>query len=324
MTKDRHLIRVDAGGPFGLGHVRRSAEIAKQLVNMDQQLSVLTTTPEAVAPFLKELNVKIRVIESESQFLHLMRDEPPSVLLIDHLYDYSFESLSDLQNHYRILLHNTCEGGFACDHVIFPILHLAPEVEVDPRWQAGQLHVGLEYFVLNEDLLEVSSHPDPSLSGIVVTTGGTDPHGVLFKIVDALRSIKVEQPISLLIGQGFLHRKRLERLRPELPRNYTLKPFSYTELKAARRVITTMGTTVYEIAFLGRPCGIMSFNDDLAIKSERLTTRLAGMTHLGHFENLSVARLKEFPSTEATRAMAWPHPPDAITRITNLMTTGSP
>ncbi|HBU39226.1 MAG TPA: hypothetical protein DEB59_02075 [Acidimicrobiaceae bacterium] len=323
MTNDHHLIRVDAGGRYGFGHVRRSAEIAKRLIKMESQLSILTKTPKDIAPFFADMDVEVRGIESESQFLHLMQTAPASTVLIDHLYDYSFEALNNLQKHRIILLHNTCEGGFACDHVIFPILHLSPEVEMDARWQVDQLHVGLEYFVLNEDLLEASRSIDTCLQSIAVTTGGTDPHGVLFKIVDALLSTGVTQPISLLIGDGFMHWERLKSLRPQLPENYTLKPFSYTELKTAKRVIVTMGTTVYEIAFLGRPCGIVSFNDDLAIKSERLTTRLSGTTHLGHFEKLSITGLEDFLDAQETSAMVWPSPPDAVQRITNLITKGS-
>jgi len=324
MTSGRQILRVDAGGPHGLGHIRRSAELAKILAQHSNELSVFTATPEVVGRFLGDLDLEIRVLESETQFLKLMVEEPPSTVLIDHLYDYSFEALSRLQKHRLLLLHNSCEGGFACDHVIFPILHLAPEVEASSRWRAGQLRVGLEYFVLNEDLITESKQPLGPQGGLAVTTGGSDPNGVLFEIVKTLQASTETGPIHLLIGQEFVHRERLERLYRQLPSQYRIKPFSYAGLRAADRVVSTMGTTVYELSYLGRRCGVVSFSEDMATKADRLEARLPGTMHLGHFKALEPARFQRFLSSDGPRPPPWPGPPNAIDRITKLMTKGSP
>ncbi|MCD6419549.1 MAG: hypothetical protein J7L41_02375, partial [Synergistetes bacterium] len=154
----------------------------------------------------------------------------------------------------------------------------------------GTLNVlwGLEYVIINEDVRDRKpkvSVPN-TVERIAVTTGGSDPEGVLFWLIDAMRYICKDTSVSFLIGKAFKHRDRLSMVK--LPKNFSLRPYSLDAIVDSDVVISAFGITVYELIYLRIPALIVSHTKENAISANVLKERCGCIETLGFFREVSI------------------------------------
>ncbi len=247
------VFRCDASADIGLGHLIRCLVVAKELQKQNQV--IFATNKDNTNSYIKNNSFEIffkEKDETEEDFLkRLNYIIHPDIIVIDKKYPYSIESLNDFkQNSIKIIMiDNVCEGLSECDEIIFPNAHLDKRVlkKYLSEKQINQVKTGPEYIILRDEILALRGKINYSIhnpQNIVVTTGGTDPEGVLLKLIPWLKEMKLEANITILTGQAFKYKNELEKLIISLPDNFKVHPYSLEKFKKADIIICTFGVNI--------------------------------------------------------------------------------
>ncbi|TFB09344.1 hypothetical protein E3V08_00440 [Candidatus Atribacteria bacterium MT.SAG.1] len=294
------IFRCDASPDIGLGHLIRCLSVAKELQKQNQ--IIFATTKDDMISYIKEVGFKIifkEKGETEEKYLkRLNHIVHPDIVVIDKKYPYSIESLSDFkQNNIRvIIIDNVCEGLLECDEIIFPNAHLDKNVlkKYLSAERINQVKTGPEYVILRDEILALKEKINNNLhnpQNIVVTTGGTDPEGVLLKLIPWLKEMKLKANILILIGQAFKYKNELEKIIINLPDNFQVLPYSLEEFLKADIVICTFGVSIYEMIYLQIPTICISHSRENAKGAKILKERYGTIENLGFVKNLTPQNL---------------------------------
>ena len=292
------VFRCDASPDIGLGHIIRCLAVAKELQRQNQ--IIFATIKDVTNSYIKEAGFEAIFKEKEEveeNFLkRLNYNIHPEIIVIDKKYPYSIESLNDFkQNNIKIIMiDNVCEGLLECDEIIFPNAHLDKSIlkKYLSGKQISQVKTGPEYIILRDEILALKEKINNDLhnpQNIVVTTGGTDPEGVLLKLIPWLKEMKLKAKILILIGQAFKYKKELEEININLnlPDNFKVLPYSLDKLKKADIVICTFGVTIYEMIYLQIPTICISHSRENAKSAKILKERYEIIEDVGFMENVN-------------------------------------
>lgn len=290
------VFRCDASPDIGLGHIIRCLAVAKELQKQNQ--IIFATTKDDMISYIKEVGFKIifkEKGETEEKYLkglnHIVH---PDIVVIDKKYPYRIESLNNFkQNNIKIIMiDNICEGLSECDEIIFPNAHLDKGIlkKYLPEKQINQVKTGPEYVILRNEILALKDKITNNFynpSNIVVTTGGTDPEGILLKLIPWLKEMNLKANILILIGQAFKYKNELEQLANNLPDNFYIIPYSLKELLKADIVICTFGVSIYEMVYLQIPTICISHSWENAKSAKILKERYNVFEDLGYFKDIN-------------------------------------
>jgi len=190
------------------------------------------------------------------------------------------------------MIDNVCEGLSECDEIIFPNAYLDKSVlkKYLSEKQINQIKTGPEYVILRDEILALKGKINYNLHNppnIIVTTGGTDPEGVLLKLIPWLKEMKLKANIMLLIGQAFKYKKELEKLITNLPDNFKVLPYSLEEFLEVDIVICTFGVSIYEMIYLQIPTICISHSKENAYGARILKERYGIIEDVGFVENVN-------------------------------------
>ena len=294
------VFRCDASPDIGLGHLIRCLAVAKELQKQNQ--IIFATTKDDMISYIKEVGFKIifkEKGETEEKYLKRLNNIIHSnIVVIDKKYPYSIESLNYFkQNNIKvIIIDNVCKGLLECDEIIFPNAHLDKNVlkEYLSLERINQVKTGPEYVILRDEILVLKDKINYNLHNppnIVVTPGGTDPEGILLKLIPWLKGMKLKANIMILIGQAFKYKDELERTIINLPDNFQILPYSLEEFKKADIVICTFGVSIYEMIYLQIPTICISHSRENARSAKILKERYEIIENMGFVENLNSQNL---------------------------------
>ncbi len=289
------IFRCDASPDIGLGHIIRCLAVAKELQR--QNHIIFATIEDNTNSYIKKTGFEIifkEKSETEENFLTRVNSViNPEAILIDKKYTYNIESLNDLKqkNTKVIMIDNVCEGLIECDEIIFPNAHLDKSVlkKYLSEKQINQINTGPEYIILRDEILALKRKINYKLRNapnIVVTTGGTDPEGVLLKLIPWLKEMNLKANFLILIGQAFKYKNELGKLIINLPDNFQVLPYSMKELLKADIVICTFGVSIYEMIYLQIPTICISHNRENAKSARILKKRCNVFEDLGYFKDI--------------------------------------
>jgi spore coat polysaccharide biosynthesis protein SpsF len=290
------VFRCDASPDVGLGHIIRCLAVAKEL--QKQNHIIFATIKDGTNSHIKDKNLEMffkERNETEENFLkRLCSMLYPEVMVIDKKYLYSSAFINNLKQNTNkiIMIDNICEGLSECDEIVFPNAHLDKSFlkKYLSEKQINQVKTGLEYVILRGEILALKDkitnnfHNPPN---IVVTTGGTDPEGVLLKLIPWLKEMKLKANILILIGQAFKYKNGLEKLIINLPDNFQVLPYSMKELLKADIVICTFGISIYEMIYLQIPTICISHSRENARSAKILEERYGVIKDVGFVENVN-------------------------------------
>jgi spore coat polysaccharide biosynthesis predicted glycosyltransferase SpsG len=294
------VFRCDSSSDIGLGHLIRCVAVAKELQRQNQ--IIFATTKDDTNSYIKEAGFEIfsqEKNEIEEDFLNRIRSIlNPNIIVIDKKYPYSLNCLDHLkQNKSKIIMiDNICEGLSVCDEIIFPNVHLDKSVlkKYLSEKQINQIKTGPEYVILRDEILALKGNIGYKLHNppnIVVTTGGTDPEGVLLKLIPWLKEMDLKANILILIGKTFKYKDELGKLIINLPNNFQVLPYSLEEFKKADIAICTFGVTIYEMIYLQIPTICISHSRENAQSAKILKERYGIIEDMGFIENLNLQNL---------------------------------
>ena len=286
------VFRCDSNNKIGLGHLVRCLAVANHLKR------------ESIIIFATDIDKSNSHIENEYEIIYKKQDEDenkflkrinselnPDILVLDKRYPYNKYILQELKkNSLKIVIFdNNCEGMRECDEIIFPNAHfnlnrLKGYLEDD---KIKKVKTGQDYVILRDEIIGVKENKTNQQNNIkiVVTTGGSDPEGVLIKLSLLLKELNIKEDVYLLYGESFKHQNKLDAL--NLPNNFHKLPYSIEYLTGSDVVICTFGMTVYEMIYLGLPTICISHSKHNAKCASILKQRYDALENLGYIKDLN-------------------------------------
>lgn len=294
------VFRCDASSDIGLGHVIRCLAVAKELRRQNQ--IVFATIEDKTNSYIGGGNFEIffkEGDETEEAFLDRVSSIlKPDIVVIDKKYPYRSTFLNCLKrNNVKIvMLDNICEGLSASDEIVFPAAHLDKNLlkKYLSREQIDRVKTGPDYVILRDEILVLKnqvSHDLHTPPNIVVTTGGTDPEGVLIKLVPWLKEMNLSANILILVGQTFKFKNELEHLRGNLSDNFHVVPYSLQELIKGDIAICTFGVSIYEMIYLQIPTICISHSMENAYGARILREGYGVIEDVGSIKDINFQSL---------------------------------
>ena len=290
------LFRCDSSSDIGLGHLIRCLTVAEELQKQHQ--IVFATMKNDTNLYIKDKNFTTFLKEkdeSEEAFLERIKSIlKPNILVLDKKYPYSIDCLKEFkQSNIRIvMLDNICPGLSVCDEIIFPNAHLDKNIlkKYLSAERISQIKTGLEYIILRNEILDLKNKINHNLHNppnILVTTGGTDPEGVLLKLIPWLKEMKFKANFLVLVGKAFKYKDELKKIIINLPDNFKVLPYSLEEFTKADIAICTFGVSIYEMIYLQIPTICISHSRENAKSVKILRERYNVIEDLGYFKDVT-------------------------------------
>ena len=290
---------MDAGPDVGLGHLIRSIAIAQELrENYNETKICFLTKDNQFSTDLLRQNKFQYILQGkrleENFIVETIQNTSADILFIDKLFPYLSVFIQEIQKNIRVcMFHNLCDGAFECDQFILPASHVSDKIIKDKRWVMGKVKLfeGFSYIVLNDNILKLKrkSNINADPMHIILTTGGSDPKGVMIQLLKYLEGYEVTGNIKItaLIGQYFSHYVELENLRNKLSNIVNFKSFNYSDLAEADLAINTFGVSTYELIYLGIPTVTIGHAKSNAHGSHILAKNFGFTYDLGLFYDLN-------------------------------------
>lgn len=294
----KFIIRLDAGGTDGFGHAVRSIDLANTL---RKYYGIDTYFYSNSNPLLEQMYVKndfdffVNEGLNEDEFLYKISfDNPNAVLFIDKLFPYKREEIIRLKNNLTIIMfHNVCEGMYESDYAIFPSANLSNEIinRISQQKTVANFLFGPEYVLINSDIINIiefiKNKQEVSTPYIAVTTGASDPKGMLIKLLEWFNESRFDKKIVGLYGFDFKYSNKLNKMISCLKPSILVKKFNYNDLFSSRMVVSAFGVTTYELIYANIPVITIGHIQRNSTGGYILQERYGCNEHLGLFKDLT-------------------------------------
>ncbi len=180
-----------------------------------------------------------------------------------------------------LLVENRTPARERAQALVYPALHFEPD-DWD-RAHADRVRSGAGWIPLGPEVLS-QRPPEHRDVAWFVSFGGSDPRRLTERALEALPADA--GPVVVTVGRHMeVRREAIEAQTRRFPRSRVLTPGEspYPWMARSQRALTALGTTLYELAFLGVPAGILANYD-----SDR--EALAWYERDGFHRSLGVAR----------------------------------
>lgn len=294
------LFRVDGNGSSGLGHLFRCITIANEVraQNPTSQIYFLSQNSPSVEKYCLAnhffLEKKPDGISEDAFLKDSVSKLNGAVLVIDTPYIYAAEFIQNLRQQIKILMmHFISEGCFHANVFVLPAAHMEEDIIHDARWKNGAVRFfeGKDFIVINEKIKNLGSTRTSASRGkfqIVVSTGGSDPEGIVLKLAQMLGGFREKEVhVTILEGEAFAYQKELNLFKTTLPINIEVLPYDASHWLHADLAICTFGITTYELMFLGIPTICIGHIPISAKRSAILAERYRATVDAGYYKNLS-------------------------------------
>lgn len=290
------ILRFDASVDIGLGHLHRMLSLGEAL---DRCLGDKGSIIYAVNSddYAKKIlwEEKVRFIEQDNDTKEIFVDrlveyEKPDVVVFDQKYDYKKVDIIRWKRKTKLISIDYIGKDYQLmDKIITPIAHF----EKSKYPEFNNVLFGLEYAIINKNILKLNLKrgSQKKVKNIVVTTGGTDPEGVLIKLIPWLKEMDLKANILLLVGQAFKFKNELEHLMNDLPDNFYVMPYSLQELVKGDIAICTFGVSIYEMIYLKIPTLCISHSIENAYGARMLEERYGVIEDMGYIKDINPQNL---------------------------------
>lgn len=260
----RVLAHCNAGGEFGLGHLMRVLAVADEAVARGWRVRIVGDLDDAALALAGRLLPAARVervpLEGVPAALAALTSSwAPSVL---HLDSYWLDAAAVPAGAVVSNVQDAPFGVRRADLVIDP--NLGAETRItDPG--LGRVHlVGLSAAAIRPQVRTRARDAGPARPGrrVLVVLGGTDPHGLTTRVVDALT--RLENPPELTVVAPPDQRAHLEGVAAG---STAIRITGFLDdLPAAAvghdLVVSAAGTSVWDLAHLGVPAAIIAVTEN--------------------------------------------------------------
>ncbi len=313
LTNPTVFIRTDAGPAIGWGHLIRCSALAAEFARRGSSpVFCLKYHDQGAVDFLRGRGYRVELLNAfswreEAQTLHGLAGGP-AVFLFDFSHSRTFADEKELPSYFADLKSSNhslavIDGLFA--QALADRLALGVDWLIVP-YVGGKSHFGKKfrelkgpaYFVCSPEFLAVrrdARKVAARAERVLLTFGGSDPHGISGKAVAALEVLPQRLTVRLVLGASFApslvrelrqavvsSRHAYELL--EAPDNLA-EPMAWADL-----AIASTGLTKYELALCGAPSVLLSIDQPHA-DIHREFAEIGTSWHLGVHSEVSVSTL---------------------------------
>ncbi len=303
------IIRVNGGTSIGMGHFFRTLSIAKMMREK---------FPVSVTYLINKEDSLSHILQQEAFPFYALSDAKPSrsalekivieeglkrstVILIDSKWDVS-EEITLYRSHGIpvVLMDNVTEARLLANLNIYPSAHF-PFSTLDWDHCHGNVMGGSDWIPLQENFLNVRSHliPIQERKNVLITMGGSDLNRLTLRIMDALKELVGQIPIQIVLGFTCTFKEEVSRKNSQYRNRFQILEdvLDMERLMAgAGLAITALGTTIYELAYLGVPTIVLS-NYPEDGRDEEAFKKLGCLIPLGYHKNISNEDIREATSS---------------------------
>ena len=252
------VLRADASGLIGVGHVMRSLALGEAL--LDAAFDVVLASVDLPAGMREEAR-KCGITVVDLQCLPFGAADATatlslngSVLVVDG-YKFEREFFSELENRatsFIVIDDNVETKALAPSVVINQNPHATTEMYAQLSGNP-KLLLGLQYALLRREVREATKQSINTVAGkVFVAMGGSDFLNLTGPIVLALKDLDIE--LCVAVGPTNSQRKQIEDVVQSLPRARVIHQADYiTELASSSLAILAAGSSLWEAAALGVP-----------------------------------------------------------------------
>ncbi len=266
----------EGGSSIGMGHVARSINIARAVKAAGIPVSFLVNEEGPVAAVLDDAGLPYKVWALETPDPEGVTNR---VVVIDSRKDVSRLATSLKMRGKRVMIIDNLTACGVSDCVVIPSVtfdkHEWAEMGDLPGGLVSNIYTGADFIIIGENFLRASKLEgrvgpgSPGSTGplrVLVTMGGSDPNGLTELVADALHGMDALEAV-LVMGPAFRPSKGFERFIASNPTGFSflsgvrdLAPLmARTDL-----AFTAMGTTAYELAYMGVPSVLIgNYPEDL-------------------------------------------------------------
>ncbi len=271
----RIILKLKASADIGLGHLSRMITLGWILKEAGAEILFAINDFEYAKEKLKIEGFRFEVnrFDSDEVFVDFLIEKyNPDVLIVDEKKQYSLRDIKRWQQHARFIsLDFIGEGYEICDKIIMPNAHFEPEKY--PTF--NNIAWGWNWILINKEMfrLKPKSELPTKINKIIITTGGSDPSGMLFNFLELLKGC--EREVLILVGDAFKHKERLDSL--NLPENFKVSSYHPSKLLEGDIALATFGITVYELIYLNVPFMCVGHTEENERGCDLLSLKLNGV-----------------------------------------------
>ncbi|MCM1371298.1 MAG: UDP-2,4-diacetamido-2,4,6-trideoxy-beta-L-altropyranose hydrolase [Clostridium sp.] len=258
LKSKRIFLRCDGYKEIGMGHISHCITLAHNLTGHD----VLIVTTEKSIEGIKKLEesfLKFKIVKNDEEFLKLIENNNPDIVVNDCL-DTNKEYILKLKQlcNRVITIEDLGEGSKYADAVINALY------SDNVNNYAKNVYSGHKYICLRDEfLLKKPKNFSEKVSNVVVLFGGTDPLNNAKRIYNAIKNYNYgDIRFNFIVGIGY---NCEEHDLYDIPEKniYIYKNINNVSdyMQQADIAFTSQGRTVYELASLGVPSIVMAQNE---------------------------------------------------------------
>jgi len=286
------ILRFDASVDIGLGHLHRMLSLGEALdksLGKEGTIIYAVNSDDYAKLILREEKVRFieQGVDTKEHFVdRVIEYEKPDVIVFDQKYDYKKEYIIRWKSKTKLIsIDYIGEEYQLMDKIIMPNAHF----EKNKYPEFNNIFHGPEYTIINKNILKLNLKrgSQKKVKKIVVTTGGTDPEGVLIKLIPWLKEMDLKANILLLVGPAFKFKNELEDMRGNLPDNFQIIPYSLQELIKGDMTICTFGVSIYEMIYLQIPTICISHSRENAYGARILKERYGVIEDIGYIKDIN-------------------------------------
>lgn len=259
LQQKKIIIRTDGYPEIGLGHIYRSILLFDNLTE-HEVIIVVSEKSELGMQKLKARLIKYRIVKDNAGFVELLKQEKPDILINDILdttreYMLSVKPLAGR----TVNIEDTGHGGQLADAVINALY--------ERKTTDGRYYWGHRYYCLRDEFLITKPKGfSEDVSLVLVVFGGTDPGRYTEKVLNVIRSMPDDLPITyqFVLGLGFNRDEEFADAVAQCGKDIRVikdvKVIS-TYMAEADIAISSQGRTMYELATMKVPTVILAQNE---------------------------------------------------------------
>ncbi len=246
------LFRAASGSGVGIGHAMRARSVGEAVAELGGHPRFVLDD-EGTASFLAEEGLDARAVADDPDWA----SRPATGAWLDGFGDWS-EDVRALRTAGTpsFLVENRTAARELSHRVVYPALHHVPDAWDEAH--ADRVLGGARWIPLARDVRETPRDGERDVD-VLVTFGGSDPLHSTERVLVALRG--EERHVAISIGPLMAERRAwIEEIARDLPGALVLPTGARLApwMARSRTALTALGTTLYELAFLGTPALILA------------------------------------------------------------------
>lgn len=268
------FFRADANEQIATGHVMRCVTIAKELIEMGQEVCFLVADQvsrkvvESQGLATLVLDKKWNDLNQEIPLMcELLRQYRPDWLMIDTYY-VTFEYFRELHKWTRIAyIDDLKQFHYECDMLINYSVY-ASDMNYEKEYSNTKLLLGCKYAPLRNVFRDLPAHViREDVQDILLLTGGSDTYHIALNVVHEVMKQRMKwtsTTFHIVCGRFNLDMPELEKIALEWE-NIKIYPFvEHIEklMQKADIAISAGGSTLYELCACGTPTITYSMADN--------------------------------------------------------------